>query len=95
MAEKTEKRYRITVSGRVQGVFFRYNTRKMAQNLGLVGYVTNIDDGRVEIVVQGREENLKKLVEFCRKGPMFARVDDIEVKEEKTGNEFEGFEIRY
>ena len=95
MVEKTEKRYRITVSGRVQGVFFRHNTKKTAQKLGLKGYVINLDNGNVEIVAQGSEENLKRLLEFCRKGPMFARVDDIEVKEEKTGNEFEGFEIRY
>lgn len=90
-----EKRYKITVSGRVQGVFFRYNTKKTAQNLGLKGYVMNLEDGDVEIITQGSEEKLKKLLEFCRKGPMFARVDDVKVKEEKTGNEFEGFEVRY
>ena len=95
MVEKTEKRYRITVSGRVQGVFFRHNTKKTAQKLGLKGYVINLDNGNVEIVAQGSEENLKRLLEFCRKGPMFARVDDVKVKEEKTGNEFEGFEVRY
>lgn len=95
MAGKTEKMYGITVSGRVQGVFFRHNTKKTAQNLGLKGYVINLDDGNVEIVAQGSEENLKRFLEFCRKGPMFARVDDVKVKDEKPSNEFEGFEVRY
>lgn len=92
---KNEKRYRIIVSGRVQGVFFRYSTRKVAADLGLVGYVKNLEDSRVEVVAQGDEEDLNRLADFCRKGPMFARVDDIKIKEEKTGDEFEGFEIKY
>lgn len=95
MAEKEEKRHHILISGRVQGVFFRANTRRRARKLGLVGYVMNLDDGRVEAVAQGSEDKLKELLEFCHKGPLLARVDNVEVKKEKVGNEFEGFEIRY
>ncbi|PIN86658.1 acylphosphatase [Candidatus Woesearchaeota archaeon CG10_big_fil_rev_8_21_14_0_10_44_13] len=90
-----EKRYKIIVSGRVQGVFFRYTTKKTARNLGLKGYAKNLDDGTVEVVAQGNKDDLDRLVDFCRKGPLLARVDDVNVKEEKAGDEFEGFEVKY
>ena len=95
MAEKGEKTYRIIVSGRVQGVFFRAYTRKTAQRLGLKGYARNLSDGTIEVVAQGSEEMLKKLVEFCRKGPMFAKIENVDINEEKIKEEFERFEIRY
>lgn len=89
------KRVHIIVSGRVQGVFFRYNTRDLAGNLGLRGYVKNLYNGDVEIIAEGNEEKLNKLIGFCKKGPESAHVTNIKIKYEKATNEFSGFEVRY
>ncbi len=89
------KRKRILAFGRVQGVLFRYNISKVANSLELKGFVRNLDDGSVEVLAEGEEDKLNKLIDFCRKGLMFARVERIEVNEEKVKDEFERFEIRY
>lgn len=89
------RRVHITVSGRVQGVFFRANTQEVAQRLGLVGYVRNLPDGRVEVVAEGDEEALRKLIDWCHEGPSLARVERVEVRWENPTGEFSGFHIRY
>ncbi|NOX44437.1 MAG: acylphosphatase [Caldiserica bacterium] len=89
------RRVHITVSGRVQGVFFRANTQEVAQRLGLSGYVRNLPDGRVEVVAEGAEEALRKLIEWCHEGPPLARVERVEVRWENPTGEFSGFHIRY
>ena len=89
------RRVYITVAGRVQGVFFRANTREVAQRLGLSGYVRNLPDGRVEVVAEGEEEALRKLVDWCHEGPPLARVERVEVRWENPTGEFSGFHIRY
>jgi len=89
------KRVHIIVSGRVQGVFFRSNTRETASNLGLRGYARNLYNGDVEVVAEGNEEKLNKLIEFCKKGPESAHVTNIKIKYEKATNEFSDFEVRY
>jgi acylphosphatase len=88
-------RAHVFVSGRVQGVFFRYETRGLAQRLGVAGWVKNRRDGRVEAVFEGEREDVEKIVEFCRKGPSGARVTDVEVRWEMPTGEFEGFTVRY
>lgn len=89
------KRAHIIISGRVQGVFFRYNTNIAANKLGLTGYTRNTEDGNVEVVAEGPEDKLKELIAFCRKGPEGARVDDVKVEYGKVKGEFTGFSIRY
>jgi len=89
------KRINIIVHGNVQGVFFRSNTKKMAESLGLNGYAKNMPDGTVEVVAEGPEDKLKQLIEFCKNGPEAAEVSKIDVKFEKASNEFDGFEVRY
>ncbi len=89
------KRVHILVYGIVQGVFFRRNVNKLANELGLTGFVKNLDDGSVEIVAEGDDDKLKKLVEFCKKGPFGARVDSIKVDFGKATDKFYGFEVRY
>ncbi len=69
----------IIVKGKVQGVFFRVNTRKVAEENGLKGWVRNTENGDVEIMASGSEEQLEKLVKWCRRGPEKARVDEVEV----------------
>ena len=88
-------RTHVFVEGRVQGVFFRYETSRIAKSLDVKGWVRNLPDGRVEVVFEGEKENVEEMVKFCRRGPPGAQVDDVEVKWETYRGEFSGFEIRY
>ena len=90
-----ESRIEIKVFGIVQGVFFRYTTRKLARKLGLTGYVRNMSDGSVFIQAEGPEEQLKKLLEFSKKGPINARVDRIEHRFKKSTYKFKGFDYTF
>lgn len=84
----------IYVSGFVQGVFFRHNAEKKAEEIGIRGYVRNLDDGRVEIMAEGEEENIETFVEWLRKGPRNANVKNLDI-EEKKEEEFKNFKIIY
>jgi len=95
MAEKEIARAHIFVSGRVQGVFFRENTRRKAKKLSLLGFVKNLPDGRVEAVFEGEKEKIMKMIEWAKKGPILARVENVEVIWEEPKGEFDDFEIRY
>lgn len=88
-------RAHVLVSGMVQGVFFRQKTQDLALRLDVVGWVRNTHDGRVEAVFEGEKENVEELVEFCRKGPPYARVLRTEVTWENYVGEFRDFRIRY
>ncbi len=88
------KRVHVFISGRVQGVFYRAETKNNASHLNLTGWVRNLPDGRVEVVIEGKEDNVNALIDWCRKGPGFASVTEIEVKEELFTGAFEGFGIR-
>lgn len=89
------KRAHVFVSGRVQGVFYRAETKNNASRLNLTGWARNLPDGRVEAVIEGKEDNVNALIDWCRKGPSFASVTEIEVKEEPYTGAFEDFRIRY
>lgn len=89
------KGYHIFVSGRVQGVGFRFRTKLKAEGLNLVGWVRNLDDGRVEILVEGEEENIKKLESWLKSEPFFTKIENLEIEEIIPSNQFESFEIRY
>jgi len=88
-------RAHVFVSGRVQGVFFRQETQERATRLDVTGWVRNTFEDRVEAVFEGEKENVEKLVEFCRKGPPYARVSKVDVMWENYVGEFENFRIRY
>lgn len=75
------RRVKVTVSGRVQGVFFRASTQDAARDLGLAGKVRNLPDGRVEAIFQGPAAAVDKAVAFCRQGPPQAQVEGVEVAE--------------
>lgn len=85
-------RAHVFISGRVQGVFFRQSTQLQAQSLGVKGWVRNLPDGRVEAVFEGKESAVKKLVDYCRHGPLAARVENVEVNHENYENEFSNFD---
>jgi len=89
------KRAHVFVSGRVQGVFFRAETQNKATSLNLTGWVRNILDGRVEAVFEGEEKNINLMIDWCRKGPSFASVINVEVIDEPYQGEFQDFSIKY
>jgi acylphosphatase len=76
-------RRRIIVHGRVQGVFFRDTTRRVARSRGLGGWVRNTPDGTVEAVFEGEEEAVESMVRWCREGPRGAVVERVEVIDEE------------
>jgi tRNA pseudouridine55 synthase len=82
------------VYGRVQGVGYRYFVKEKAQNLDIFGYVKNLEDGTVEVLAQGREENLQKLIEELKKGPYLAKVEKINIIFRKPLEIFRNFEIK-
>ena len=85
----------VFVSGRVQGVFFREETRHLAENLGVNGWIKNLPDSRVEAVFEGEEKDVEMLVEYCRHGPSRAKVTAIDVDWEPYLGEFSGFDTRW
>jgi len=85
----------VKISGRVQGVWFRANTRQKAEQLGVTGWVKNNSDGCVEAIFEGEENSVKELVEWCHRGPPLAKIKNVEVKKQSATNGFEGFSIKY
>lgn len=84
----------IKVYGRVQGVFFRHSARLKAEELGLRGFARNETDGSVALTAEGEEETLRKFLEWCRRGPPLARVDEIKIEWQETTEKFKRFEIQ-
>lgn len=86
-------RRRVTVYGRVQGVFFRDSVRERAQAHGVSGWVRNRADGAVEAVLEGSAEVVDRLVRYCQTGPSHARVERTEVEEQEPEG-LSGFKVR-
>ncbi|MEM1169571.1 MAG: acylphosphatase [Cyanobacteria bacterium P01_H01_bin.35] len=82
----------VLILGKVQGVGYRFSTLQTAVSLGINGWVKNLPDGRVEAVFEGREEVVKKMINWCYQGPKSAVVQDVLVKYEQVEG-IEGFEI--
>ncbi len=74
------KTNRILVTGKVQGVYFRASAKQKAINLGLNGYIKNEKDGSVLLEVEGDDEAVGEMVNWCKQGPALARVSEIDVK---------------
>lgn len=89
------QRVHIFVSGKVQGVYFRQSLKNTAEKNNVVGWVQNLKDGRVEAILEGREEDVSRLVEWSHGGPSNARVKDVEIRNEKFVGEFSKFDILY
>ena len=89
------KKLHLYISGRVQGVGFRFSTYLRAKRNGLKGYVRNLSDGRVEAVLEGKNKKIEELLKWIKKGPIFSRVDSVDVKEEVYSKEFNKFNILY
>ena len=83
----------ITIQGRVQGVFFRYFTKKKADNLGIVGTVENLPKGDVKVIATGTRDMLKIFLEWCYIGSPASRVDNVKVEEFESLKDFNDFRI--
>lgn len=94
MVEENRERAHVFISGRVQGVFYRANTKEMAAEMEVDGWVKNLNDGRVEAVFEGRRKNIEKIIDWCWEGSSQANVEDIDVSWEDP-RDIEGFEIKY
>ena len=87
-------RAHVTVSGRVQGVFFRSTTAQEAQQRSVSGWVGNLPDGKVEAVFEGEREAVEAMLAFCRQGPRGSRVSNVNVRWEPFLGDIDGFEVR-
>ena len=92
---QAEDRLQATVHGRVQGVSFRFYTRRRAADLGLTGHVRNAWDGTVEVVAEGRRADLEQLLAFLRLGPPAAVVTHVDARWVAPTNTLDRFEVRY
>ena len=92
------KTVRIIVTGRVQGVGFRYFTVRCANDLGLCGWVRNLPDGSVETAIQGQGEKIEEMIGLLKQGPGAANVSGLEIEEIESGSgseELSGFAMRF
>lgn len=87
------KRVHLWISGNVQGVGFRASTRRRAKNNNVTGWVKNLEDGRVEAVFEGEEDNVAEVMDWAREGPAIASVEDLELEEEEP-KYLEIFEVK-
>jgi acylphosphatase len=71
----------INVSGKVQGVFYRQSAKEKALEFGIKGKVMNLDNGEVQIIATGTKEQLDKLTDWCKKGPVKAKVTNIDIRQ--------------
>ena len=85
----------VVVSGRVQGVFFRYFTKENAEKLGLCGWVKNTRDGKVELVAEGEKDNLETLIGKLKEGPPMSKVKDLEIEWGDFTGGFDEFKVVY
>lgn len=89
-----ERRVRVVVAGRVQGVWFRESTRLRAQELGVSGWVRNLPDGRVEALFEGSADAVAAALDFFSEGPPLAQVTQLELDEQQPGELAAGFRVR-
>jgi acylphosphatase len=87
-----KKAVRLYIEGTVQGVFFRQFIKENAERQNLRGFVRNLENGKVEVFIEGDNDNVDKMIELCRKGPKHSQIRDVEVKEEKF-QDFKEFKV--
>lgn len=90
-----EKKVHVLISGRVQGVWFRANTKDQADLHGIKGWVKNTVDGKVEAVFQGPIEKVDDLIKWCHQGSPSSHVDHVDVSKFDSDESFDSFTIRY
>ena len=91
----TLKRVRATISGRVQGVYYRASTETEARRLGVTGWVRNLSNGDVEFEAEGPEDIVDALIEWAHQGPAMAQVARIDIETIRTSKENNAFNVLY
>ena len=84
-----KKSVRLYINGTVQGIFFRSFVKENAERYNVKGFVRNLEDGRVEIFLEGDSGNVNKMIELCKKGPKHAKIKKVEIKPER----FQSFRV--
>ena len=92
---KNKVRAHAIISGRVQGVFFRVETKRAADGFGVFGWVKNRRDSTVEALFEGDQDRVDAVLAWCKEGPAHARVSDVNVDWEAYAGEFTAFDITY
>lgn len=87
-----KKAKRLYINGTVQGIFFRQFIKENAERNDVRGFVRNLEDGRVEVFIEGDGKDVDKMIELCKKGPRHAQIRNVEIKEEKVQG-FKEFKI--
>jgi acylphosphatase len=87
-----KKAKRLYINGTVQGIFFRQFVKENAERNDVRGFVRNLEDGRVEVFIEGDGKDVDKMIELCKKGPRHAQIRNVEIKEEKVQG-FKEFKI--
>ena len=87
-----KKSIRIYITGNIQGIYFRSFIKENAEKYNVKGFVRNLEDGRVEVFLEGNSEDVNKMIEICKVGPKHAQVRDVEIKPEKF-QDFKNFKV--
>ena len=87
-----KKSIRVYITGNIQGIYFRSFIKENAEKYNVKGFVRNLEDGRVEVFLEGNSEDVNKMIEFCKTGPKHAQVRDVEIKPEKF-QDFKNFKV--
>ena len=87
-----KKSVRLYITGTVQGVFFRGFVKENAEKLDVRGFVRNLEDGRIEIFLEGNPDEVNKMIELCKHGPKHSQIEKVEIKEERF-QDFKGFKV--
>tara|TARA_B100001167_G_scaffold26074_1_gene13714 strand:- start:100 stop:378 length:279 start_codon:yes stop_codon:yes gene_type:complete len=91
----SKQRVRLFVRGKVQGVFFRQALKVMAIKNNVTGWVRNLEDGRVEALLDGNIDDVNAVIEWAHDGPANSRVDYVDIKNEDFKDEFTAFDVLY
>ena len=89
-----KKSLRLYINGVVQGIFFRKFVKENAERYNVKGFVRNLEDGRIEIFLEGNVDEVNKMIELCKKGPRHSKIKKIDIKPEKF-QDFKEFKILY
>ena len=87
-----KKSLRLYITGAVQGIFFRQFVKENAERCNVRGFVRNLEDGRVEVFIEGNNEDVDKMVDLCQKGPKHSKIDKVDIQEEKF-QDFKEFKV--
>ena len=87
-----KKSVRLYITGTVQGVFFRAFIKENAERQNVRGFVRNLEDGRIEVFLEGNAEEVNKMINLCKKGPRHSQIRNIEMKSERF-QDFRGFKV--